>query len=104
MKAILYDVSISESVMDYLHGEFQNIREIYIPEANIMVNKRNVQLLKSKNRYSDGPSVKKIKDVEIVDDLVKQLLIFATMEGTQDRERKRLISSLSQFVGRYDDQ
>ena len=104
MKAILYDVRISESVMDYLHGEFQNIREIYIPEANIMVNKRNVQLLKSKNRYSDGPSVKKIKDVEIVDDLVKQLLIFATMEGTQDRERKRLISSLSQFVGRYDDQ
>ena len=104
MKAILYDVRISENVMDYLHGEFQNIREIYIPEANIMVNKRNVQLLKSKNRYSDGPSVKKIKDVEIVDDLVKQLLIFATMEGTQDRERKRLISSLSQFVGRYDDQ
>lgn len=41
VKAILYDISISNGVMDYVHGVSVSIKEIFIPKINVCFNFEN---------------------------------------------------------------
>lgn len=41
MKAIIYDIFISEGIIDSVHGGGHTIREIYVPELNLYINSRS---------------------------------------------------------------
>lgn len=85
MKAVLYELTITDSMMDALHGGYYRIKEIFIPEINVHINQEGVWE-SNKERYkhenhrtgkSFGRSANplKIKDIELEDDLKEKLLL-----------------------------
>jgi len=61
LKAILYEITISDSVLDHIHGFQYNIYEIFIPAYKIFVNHQGVWKY-YRGRYKNA---NKIKDIEI---------------------------------------
>lgn len=75
MKALLYKVSICSSSLDYSHGNFTEILEIYIPEVVVSFNIGFCETLNcfytASSRYEKATL---IKELEISDSIVRDLL------------------------------
>jgi len=68
IRAELWNIRIYGSVLDKVHGFYQDIAEIYIPKYGISFNFANgsSNLFKSeKSRYTDAEEANKIKDIEV---------------------------------------
>jgi hypothetical protein len=82
MKGIIYELTISESAFEAIHGEYFRIREIYIPSIGVSINKEGVWKTGNR-RYSEDPKAEylggqrpnicKIKDIDIEDSLKDDL-------------------------------
>lgn len=77
-EGILYEISVSEGIMDAIHGRSQRIREIYLPDHDITFNMANDTL----NAFRDSrykPSTSKgfidpnpvmVANIEVPDEIV----------------------------------
>jgi len=71
MKAILYDIEI---VTDIIHGWKNTIREIYVSEYHMFINDKYCFICRSlKDKEERSKKIKNIVDIELDDDLVKDL-------------------------------
>ena len=61
LKGILYEITITDSTLDYIHGFQYNIFEIYIPAFKIFINQQGVWR-HHKERYN---SAIRLKEIEI---------------------------------------
>jgi hypothetical protein len=64
MKAIVYDITISDGVLDIVHGYSYSIKELYVPDLGIVANMGGHQgqmfVFKDKTRVKEGKFVKEI--------------------------------------------
>lgn len=88
MKAILYEISITDSVGDFAHGWSRKIKEIYIPELKIFFNGEAIAFYHT-HRYKNA---KKIKTINITKDDARYLLRYMDSGSYLDKIRKRYLS------------
>lgn len=67
MKAVVYSVTISDSLLDHIHGFHHNIKEIYIPTYKLFFNYQGIWKM-YKGRYKEA---KKIRTIEIDDNIAR---------------------------------
>jgi len=72
LKAILYEVIVSESAIDSVHGFTYKINEIHIPKLNISINHKFI-FKTNKGRYKNN---KKIGEIDINQITANIFLIF----------------------------
>lgn len=86
MKAVLYSVTISDSLLDHIHGFHHNIKEIYIPTYKLFFNYQGIWKM-YKGRYKE---VKKIRTIEI-DDMIARDLSFSLDKRLEAEEMTKQI-------------
>jgi len=93
--AELWNLRISDSVIDFVHGGSRTIEEIYIPEHKICLNINNeiVNVFSSdRSRYSESGN--KIKDVALPWSLVKKLIKYVKTKKNLQTEVKSIFEKI----------
>jgi len=71
MKCKKYKVSVTEGILDHVHGAYETIEEIYVPEPyNICINEKGYAF-KATGPRADNK--KKMKNVNVPEDAIKQI-------------------------------
>ena len=73
MKGIIYKLTVYASILDWNHDAGRDITEIYIPKAKIVANKEAIFQTNDLGRYEHA---QKIKEIDLPEDEVKELLRF----------------------------
>jgi hypothetical protein len=78
MKAELWQFDVTDNVLSMIHGQFTTIKELYFPKTKICLNFAGGLMhcfYGEKTRHEKG---KKIKSVNISDDLYESILGYLT--------------------------
>lgn len=94
MKAILYELYVPESTMDWIHGSFTTIRELYIPDFKMCFNSKGFAFKTDAKRYAKNkpqkgmpqqPDPKKIKTIDMISNDVADIERIVNQRLTIDR-------------------
>lgn len=100
--AEMWSIKITESVLAMVHGDYQTIREFYIPEHDITFNVVNDQVnvfsvkeaTRSRSaRYYGNPDAEKMGDVYFEPKFVKFLVDYVTLKEKLHNEVIKAIST-----------
>jgi hypothetical protein len=93
MKAFVYDITISESVMDMMHGFTYDIRELYVPDLKIYANLggQQGQIFVYQNDEKRWKTGHNFKDVTITPKFAK-MLKQALRSKNLEKELKRVLA------------
>lgn len=81
MKGIIYKLRVYASVLDWNHDAGREITEIYIPEVKIVANEEAIFQILDQDRYEHA---QKIKEIELPDDEVDELLRFVEKKSNAE--------------------
>jgi hypothetical protein len=93
MKAYVYDIAISESIMDVMHGFTHDIRELYVPKEGIVANLggQQGQIFVFKDygdRMKKGKNVKEITITKTFD----TMLVNALRDEDFEKQLKEILT------------
>ena len=90
MKAEKYELKVFESVMNMVHGFYQDITEYYIPELNIGFN--DAQGVNVFNAYPERlENRKNVEEIEISDDFAAKLKSFLDAKNEAEAMVKEFV-------------
>jgi hypothetical protein len=88
--AELWTLEVIQGSMDYIHGNYIEILEVYVPEYNIAFNlcQGNMSaFVVSSGRYSpDNVTAKKIKNITLPEKLVNDLKTYADLRTSLQKD------------------
>jgi len=97
-KAQIYEIMITDSVMDMVHGNTRSIKELYIPKHNITFNcekSGNWHCFKTPDtRYAYNDEARLIEEIDIDEKIVKNILSYI-------KQRKNMEKVKDWFCKRY---
>jgi len=64
MKAQIYILQVSDSILDSVHGQYYYLKEVYIPELNLVINNRYSFLVTDDSRVKTCKNVN-VKEIEL---------------------------------------
>ena len=97
VRAELWKIMVYGSVMDSIHGFYQEISEVYIPKYKITFNcvDSKVNLFKTeKSRYTASEEAVKDKDIEISYSLVETLVKYLDTKDSVNKEISEFLSTI----------
>lgn len=98
MKGIIYELHVSMGVLDYTHGQWTTIEELFIPKMKICFNSKGYAFETDKSRYNKNkkqknmpnqPDPKKIKEIDVTSEDVAELLAIVHKRKAINRLSKK---------------
>lgn len=92
MKAQVYEITVTDGLMDAIHGGGYRIREVFIPSIGVVINEKNIWKDPERYKIREGerflgqnPNPVLVGDIEVKEELIEELLIIInTQEIKQD--------------------
>ena len=91
MKAVLYEIEISESTLHFTHGMNYSIFEIYIPKVKIFINHKGIW----KYHLGRYKRAKKIKQIEVPDHTAKALANYLNFKKDVEKISSDILKNYS---------
>lgn len=89
MKAIVYEITVSEGIIASIHGMCSNIAEIHIPSLNIAFNMGDGEVHYFRAHEDRYNSATKIQTIEVPDDMAKDLEEALLSRETTEKQIKK---------------
>ena len=93
MNAVIYEITVHEGIMGYIHDQSSTIKEIFIPDKSLAVNVYNSILnifVSNNDRYS---SAIKIGECEIEESVVENFERVIRLKELCKREIERFLKN-----------